>query len=156
MRAAPLALAAHVAAADGREAAHSHRDDPRARVAIEEACAELAPARATRGAVRDALSSVRDGAAASELAALIGAAHRHTNEVNAAAGQIHHYTAGAPRSVLESREGSALVSEAFHDLAATELSGSELYAAFSGAIDAMRRAHDRSIRWVCAHTDTLP
>ena len=100
MRAAPLAiaLAAHVAAADPREAAHSHRGDFVARAVIEKACAELAPARAALGAVADSLANVRAGASASERYVLLDAAIGHREAVGAPPSGRSTTTRPAPRA----------------------------------------------------------
>ena len=64
----------------------------------------------------------------------------------AVSGRIHHHAAGAPRSVLdalhvlEGRDGSALVSAAYHDLVATQLLGSELHSAIVNALAEMHRS----------------
>ena len=168
MRAAPLAvaLAAHVAAADPREAAHNYRGDPVAR----------AVAGGDRGGVRRAGARARGAGSRGRLAgerahrrvglgALRSARRRDRaprGGGRATVGQIHHYTAGAPRSVLdalhvlEGRDGSALLSAAYHDLSAAGLSEFRLAAALEGTLTGMRRAYAGALRCVCAHAHTLP
>ena len=106
--AAVLALASGAAAPDAREAAHSHSGDPAARAWLVGACADR---RAATAALRGANAAVHAGFEAAptgpdegadpELAALIAAAGWRRAAISLARGRIHHYTAGAARSVLD-------------------------------------------------------
>ena len=156
--AAVLALASGAAAPDAREAAHSHSGDPAARAWLVGACADR---RAATAALRGANAAVHAGFEAAptgtgegadpELAALIDAAGWRRDAVSLARGRIHHYTAGATRSVLDALHDGDALSAAYHDLIASGLWRSELRTVLEDAVGELDRAYTLALRTVCRH-----
>ena len=157
--AAVLALASGAAAPDAREAAHSHSGDPAARAWLVGACADR---RAATAALRGANAAVHAGFEAAptgpdegadpELAALIDAAGWRRDAISLARGRIHHYTAGATRSVLDALHDGDSLSAVYHDdLIATGLWGSEQRTVLEDAVGELDRAYTLAVCWVCRH-----
>ena len=86
-----------------------------------------------------------------ELAALIDAAGWRRDAVSLARGPIHHYTAGATRSVLDALHDGDALSAVYHDLIASGLWRSELRAVLEDAVGELRRAYTLALRTVCRH-----